>query len=421
VTAAPGPEEPVLDPPAADPASDPAASDPADAPEQGVDTARQIDRQPSVADGGQVGEPTEQPVAAQLPAEPPPAEPALPGETVSLFFNLEKIAGHGEDSDPILSVTRNVGVIGVFDGMGGAGGTVYQTPDGPRTGAYLASRVVRKAVEGCISGLLGGGLELDGPAAAETMQVVIKEALATRLADLQAPPSGLRSKLLRALPTTMALAVLQRPAPDAEGWTCHLFWAGDSRVYLFLPGTGSSQLTVDDLRDRGDAMANLREDSVVSNALSADTPFVVHHRKLELAAPFVVLAATDGCFGYLPTPMHFEQLVLSCLRNADNTESWSRALQSEITAVTGDDAAMSLLGMGADLEQFRDHFALRTVEVEQQWVAPLDRLAAELNRAEQELARVSREQTDTMAALWAAYKPEYVRYLGNESPKEEMS
>jgi hypothetical protein len=31
-------------------------------------------------------------------------------------------------------------------------------------------------------------------------------------------------------------------------------------------------------------MANLREDSVVSNAMSADTDFVVHHHSVELAA-----------------------------------------------------------------------------------------------------------------------------------------
>ena len=58
-------------------------------------------------------------------------------------------------------------------------------------------------------------------------------------------------------------------------------------------------------------MANLRQDSVVSNAMSADTDFHVNHRKVELRAPFLVAGATDGCFGYLRSPMHFEHLVLS--------------------------------------------------------------------------------------------------------------
>ena len=130
-----------------------------------------------------------------------------------------------------------------------------------------------------------------------------------------------------------------------------MFWAGDSRAYVFEPDAGARQLTTDDIRDRGDAMANLREDSVVSNAMSADTDFLVNHRKVELTAPFLVVAATDGCFGYLPSPMHFEHLVLAALRDAPDTDSWSAAVQAQIGAVTGDDAAMAVLGIGADHDE----------------------------------------------------------------------
>ena len=69
------------------------------------------------------------------------------GPSLSYAFNLAKIPNQGEDSDPILRDGPDLGLIGVFDGMGGAGGTVYETPDGPRTGAYLASRVARDVVE----------------------------------------------------------------------------------------------------------------------------------------------------------------------------------------------------------------------------------------------------------------------------------
>ena len=54
------------------------------------------------------------------------------------------------------------------------------------------------------------------------------------------------------------------------------------------------------------------------------------------------------------TPMHFEHLVLSHLLEARNTEAWSSALQAEIAAVTGDDAAMAMLGVGADLDEFQE-------------------------------------------------------------------
>ena len=53
---------------------------------------------------------------------------------ISFRFNLHKVAGQGEDADPILRVGPDLGLLAVFDGMGGAGETVYETPDGPRTG-----------------------------------------------------------------------------------------------------------------------------------------------------------------------------------------------------------------------------------------------------------------------------------------------
>jgi serine/threonine protein phosphatase PrpC len=330
---------------------------------------------------------------------------------VSFGFNLGKIAGQGEDSDPIVRHGRELGMVGVFDGMGGAGGTVYETPDGPRTGAYLASRLARDVVEHRMVALLDPEWNLDGAAAAQDLQRSVRAALQARLTELKAPASGLRSRLLRALPTTMALAALQRHEPAGDRWTCHLFWAGDSRVYLFQPGPGARQLTTDDIRDRGDAMANLREDSVVSNAMSADTDFVVHHREVEVTAPFVLVAATDGCFGYVPSPMHFEHLVLAALRDTENTDGWSAAIQAAVSAVTGDDAAMATLGVGADHDGFRELFARRTAELEQRWITPLDDLDRELREQERKLEEVRTTRQKRQAQLWAAYKRGYEEYL----------
>jgi serine/threonine protein phosphatase PrpC len=345
------------------------------------------------------------------PAAPPRGTPSAAGPRVSFGFNLEKIAGHGEDSDPIVRHGRELGLVAVFDGMGGAGGTVYETADGQRTGAYLASRVARDVVEQRMVALLDPEWNLDGAAAAQDLQRSVRVALQERLAELKAPASGLRSRLLRALPTTMALAALQRHEPGGGRWTCHLLWAGDSRAYVFEPGAGARQLTVDDIRDQGDAMANLREDSVVSNAMSADTEFVVHHRRVELTAPFLVIAATDGCFGYVPSPMHFEHLVLAALRDAPDTDGWSAAVQATVSAVTGDDAAMATLGVGADPDDFRTLFAQRTAELERRWITPLDDLDTELREQERKLAEVRTARRERQAQLWAAYKPGYEEYL----------
>jgi hypothetical protein len=339
------------------------------------------------------------------------------GPTLSFGFNLAKVPDHGEDSDPILRDGRELGLVAVFDGMGGAGGTVYETPDGPRTGAYLASRIARDVVEERMVALLDPEWNLDGPATSRELQRSVQRALADALAGLNAPKSGLRSRLLRALPTTMAMMALQRLEPRGGRWAGHVFWSGDSRVYVFDPATGAHQVTRDDLRDAGDALVNLRQDSVVSNAMSADTDFVVNHHKVELTAPFLAVAATDGCFGYVRTPIHFEHLVLAALQESTDTGSWSRIVAQRISAVTGDDAAMAVLGVGADHEEFRRLFVPRTAELEQRFVAPLDALEAEVARAEQAVLEARSRHATVQTSLWAQYKTEYERYLGDEEER----
>jgi serine/threonine protein phosphatase PrpC len=348
------------------------------------------------------------------------ASVATPGPTISFAFNLGKIPDQGEDSDPILRDGPDLGLLGVFDGMGGAGGTVYETPEGRRTGAYLASRIARDVVEQRMLDLLEPDWHLNGRAAARNLQHSVQQALKQRLQELNPAPSGLRSRLIRALPTTMALVALQRTQPGGPTWAGHVFWAGDSRAYV-LESRGASQLSTDDLRDPNDALANLRRDSVVSNALSADTEFHINYRRVELRSPFLVVCATDGCFGYLRTPMHFEYLVLRHLLEARNTEAWSSALQAEIAAVTGDDAAMSMLGVGADLKKFQELFAPRVVELASDFIEPLDELSDAVTRAEQELRVLQSRQLDEMTERWNRYKSEYERYLRPEGLLEEES
>jgi serine/threonine protein phosphatase PrpC len=347
-----------------------------------------------------------------------PSPVATPGPTISFAFNLGKIPDQGEDSDPILRDGPDLGLVGVFDGMGGAGGTVYETPDGPRTGAYLASRIARDVVERRMLDLLEPDWHLNGKSAASDLQRSVQQALRQRLKELNPARSGLRSRLIRALPTTMALVALQRTQPGGPVWAGHVFWAGDSRAYLFEP-TGARQLSTDDLRDPGDALANLRRDSVVSNAMSADVEFHVNYRRVELRAPFLVVCATDGCFGYVPTPMHFEHLMLSRLLAARNTEAWSSSVQTEIATITGDDAAMSTLGVGADFKEFQKLFAPRVAELASDIVEPLDQLSATVARIEQELHELRLRQLDETTEKWNQYKAGYERYLRPEPLMED--
>jgi serine/threonine protein phosphatase PrpC len=342
---------------------------------------------------------------------PPVSGPiAISGPSLSFGFNLGKIAGQGEDSDPILRDGPDLGLIGVFDGMGGAGGTVYETPDGPRTGAYLASRIARDVVEQRMLDLLEPDWNLNGDAAAEDLRSSVQQALEERLAELKAPPSRLRSKLLRALPTTMAVVALQRTHRSGSTWACHILWSGDSRAYAFQP-TGAQQLSTDDLRDPNDAMTNLQRDSVVSNAMSADTAFHVSYRRVELEAPFLIACATDGCFGYVPSPMHFEHLVLATLTRSRRTEAWSQALQVETAAITGDDAAMSMMGVGSDFAGFQSLFAPRVAELEEQFITPLNALNQAVDEAERAFEAARERKRQGVGELWARYQGGYEQHL----------
>ena len=120
--------------------------------------------------------------------------------SVSFKFCTAKVAGEGEDSDPILRVGPDLGLLGVFDGMGGAGGRVYDTPDGRHSGAYIASRFARNVVERLMLELIKPEWNLDGPATAAELHRVLASSLAARLAELKAPETTLRSKLVKALP-----------------------------------------------------------------------------------------------------------------------------------------------------------------------------------------------------------------------------
>ena len=346
------------------------------------------------------------------------AEPAaMP--SVSFKFCTAKVAGEGEDADPILRVGPDLGLLGAFDGMGGAGGRVYDTPDGRHSGAWIASRFARNVVERLMLELIKPEWNLDGPATAAELHRLLASSLAARLAELKAPETTLRSKLVKALPTTMTLAVLQRTGPAASAYACHLFQAGDSRAYVAEPDGGLRQLTTDQLRSGGDAMRNLTDDSVMSNCISADTEFSIDHHQVQLQAPFLLLCATDGCFAYVRSPMHFEHLLLSTMQDAQDVPDWQQALEAKVTAITGDDAAIALLGLGADLDGFKQLFKDRTDELGRRFIDPLDELDGQVHQAEQQLAGLRARRVELGAELWATYKGSYERYLAVPEPTGE--
>ena len=135
--------------------------------------------------------------------------------------------------------------------------------------------------------------------------------LAARLAELKAPETTLRSKLVGRCrprwPWPSCNAAARRCAMPA------ISSGPATRAPTWSTRTGLMQLTTDDLRSGGDAMRNLTDDSVMSNCILG------RHRVPHQPPPGRALGAvpaagaTDGCFAYVHSPMHFEHLLLATL------------------------------------------------------------------------------------------------------------
>ncbi|MET0425202.1 MAG: hypothetical protein ABW046_15065, partial [Actinoplanes sp.] len=263
------------------------------------------------------------------------------------------------------------------------------------TGAYLASRIAAETVAGC----LGPDADVEGLCAE------LGRALRDAAAALPPTSGSLRSSIHRPLPTTAAILrvvaadeVRRRPA-----FRCRAIWAGDSRVFALKPGPGLVQLTRDHLREEVDPFENLTADSPMSNYLSADGRFHLAEAASVVEGPFAGIAATDGCFGYVESPILFEWMLLDTLAQATDPDDWNVRLQTAIGTVTGDDAsaAVGLFGWPS-FPALQSAFRARTRQVRRE-VDELEAARAGVRRAEQELDRRRRQ-------VWARYRRDYEGY-----------
>ena len=71
-----------------------------------------------------------------------------------------------------------------------------------------------------------------------------------------------------------------------------------------------------------------------------------------------------------------------------------------MTAITGDDAAIAVLGLGADLDGFKQLFKDRTDEIGHRYIDLLDELDGQVHQAEQQLAGLRARRVELGAELW---------------------
>ena len=313
---------------------------------------------------------------------------------IHIEFMVEKKEGYGEDSEPLSFNGADICAVGVFDGMGGAGAApgIIKNEDGnTHTQAYYASRLVKSAVEKALQ-------ENEGQPTIEILKTYIKKIYEENVVKSE---TGLITRLLRPYPTTMAMVTVSR---NDDKYDITSFWAGDSRNYLWSLD-GFYQISNDDLKGGEDPFENLRDDGVLSNCISSDSKFDINVLKIAIDTPFIVLSATDGCFGYFQAPMYFEHILRQTLQESANEHEWQEKIKEEILKVTGDDISMSLTVMGiCDFDVLKNQFGKYNGRIVEGIEVASRKLEKDMHEARQEYER-------QLYNLWGKYKYDYMHYF----------
>lgn len=298
----------------------------------------------------------------------------------------EKIPGAGEDSG-FESYTCDAAVIAAFDGCGGLGSKPCPTVSN-KTEAYLASRTACSAVRQWFH----NNSRTDHPWDAAVLKDCIDAALSVCRKYTEHTGFKLKGSMVRPFPSTIALITFQMA--DGALSTEH-FWAGDSRTYV-LDSFGLGQISVDDIKGE-DAMSNLTRDGALTNVLSADRDFRIHQAHFEPAYPCLMMCASDGCFGYVSSPMEFEWMILSSLENSQCVEEWKKTLNDEIASRSGDDQTLALAAFGfSTFQEMKSCF-------HQRYQTVLSVVQA-----------FECASADEKRRLWEQYKPGYYRHKAKE-------
>lgn len=314
---------------------------------------------------------------------------------------LEQRPGQGEDAPPTILVDPQADdvLVAVYDGVGGAGSAPgRERPDGSTvSSAFLAARRARTATEAWFGGLAPD----DGGPSADRLHTELQAGLEAERSTHLPVSNRIAGSMRRLLPTT--LAAVRAGSDDAGALQVSALWAGDSRGYVLHPIPGLQVLTVDDT-PTVDALEALVNDAPLANMVCADRPFELHERAIPSEGPLVVLAATDGCFGYVATPAHFELLVLESLQRSADVGEWSRRLLASVKAVAADDASLALLALGwASFADLRSAFTDRANELRAVHGEPFVGIGSG------ERARLVAAREDS----WERYRPGYHEHVAD--------
>lgn len=287
------------------------------------------------------------------------------------FFVEDKKPGEGEDAPPVLHIEKNEerAFLAVFDGLGGSGAKKYKhtNQDGiekESSGAYIASHQAARTV---IRFIKEHGETPIRDDISSNIQNYLKDDFLDLPKIYTSGTSRLRSSLSRLFPTTMAMLaieIIKAPKPSAKITS---LWAGDSRCYV-LDRNGLKALSVDDTKNEileETHSSAISQDGIITNCICSDKDFKIKKIITKVDLPFIAIVASDGCYGYLPTPAHLELEILKTLSKATSLKDWREALKSELFKISSDDISMCLLLAG--FESFptcKDYFLQRKIQLD---------------------------------------------------------
>lgn len=328
----------------------------------------------------------------------------------------EKKEGLGEDSNPILYADDrdNVILIGVFDGMGGAGSTEcvsdFSENGVHKTMAYVGSRIVRDAIDMAI--LENPALVMSSDLATELKNIINIRYASEKEKYQSNTKAGIRSRLIKGYPTTLAIACIRRKSSE---YSIDSLWAGDSRNYIWSKD-GLFQISTDDLKGNLDPMQNLHEDAPMSNCIQADSEFKINHNHIEIPVneKFVVISATDGCFGYYPSPMDFELALYDTLKSAQGIKEFKSSLTNSFAKITGDDFSYVVAPIGfSSYKEIKSYFKSSN-KIAKEYYKNQKYLNLKIKKTENKLNRLKSRLENSRISSWQKYKRNYLKYTESD-------